>query len=72
MSAAIVAPTDAQLTFIASLCRLHGVPLPTAIYSKADASDCIEAIKRGQYDPDFYAPGAPTFYGADSDPDIPF
>jgi hypothetical protein len=36
MTLAIEAPTDAQLGYIASLCREHGMPHPV-VYSKQEA-----------------------------------
>lgn len=68
----IVAPTDAQLAYIASPCEERGLE-PPVVYSKADASECIAAILAHQYDPAFYALGAPTFYGQDATyDDVPF
>ena len=49
----IVAPTDAQLGDIASLCREHGLPMPV-VYSKQEASEIIGAMREGRYDPERY------------------
>lgn len=69
----VEAPTDAQLVLIANMCSERNLERPTAVYSKADASHCIEAILRGQYDPDFYRVGAQSLYGLDADDsEIPF
>jgi len=46
----IVAPTDAQLSYIESLCEQKGFPLP-AVYSKHHASLIISAILSGDYRP---------------------
>lgn len=57
---AIVAPSDAQLAYIAGLCDERGVPFPAAIHSKAEASASIAAILRREYDPAQFEPGAPV------------
>ena len=62
----IVAPTDAQLAYIASLCRERGWPPPEAVHSKREASAIIEAIRASTYRPDDYAPAVDTFE------DVPF
>jgi hypothetical protein len=61
----IEAPTDAQLGYIASLCREHAIPQPAAIHSKQEASAIIEAMRGGTYNPDDYLPAGP-------DDDLPF
>jgi hypothetical protein len=53
MTIAIEAPTDAQLGYIASLCREHGLQQPV-VYSKQEASEIIGAMRGGTYDPDRY------------------
>ena len=58
MSETIVAPTDAQLGYIASLCREHAIPPPEAIHSKAEASEIIAAMREGRYDPERYRANA--------------
>lgn len=75
----IVAPTDAQLAYIRSLCVERGHEFPPAVHSKAEASEIIEAIGRGQYDHRHYAPShLAAEYGYDdldpewSDDDVPF
>lgn len=69
----VEAPSDAQLRYIAGLCEERGLDHPAAIYSKAEASEIIEAILRRQYDPAFYGVTAPTSYGLDADDsDVPF
>lgn len=69
MSAAtyIVAPTDAQLAYIASLCDERGIETLPVVYSKDDASRCIAAILAREYRPSDYAPpsAAPTYDDAD-------
>ena len=51
MNVAIVAPTDAQLSYIASLARLNGYP-PPVVYSKHEASEIITALRTGTYQPE--------------------
>jgi hypothetical protein len=69
----IEAPSDAQIRYIRGLCDEHGHEFPEAVFSKAEASEIIAAILHRQYDPAFYALGAPTYYGADADDsDVPF
>lgn len=46
----IVAPTDAQLAYIASLCEERGLP-PAVVYSKADASATIGELLNRTYRP---------------------
>jgi hypothetical protein len=58
VSAVIVAPTDAQLTLIDTLCRERGFEFPPAVHSMREASEIITAIQLGQYDPSYYRPGA--------------
>jgi len=53
----VVAPTDAQLGYIASLCREHGVPQPV-VYSKQEATEIIDAMRTGRYDPERYRANA--------------
>jgi len=50
----ILAPTDAQLSYIASLCNDRGLEPPQAVASKQEASDIIDRILRREYDPDHY------------------
>lgn len=50
MAEAIVAPTDAQLRYIADLCVRHGFELPV-VYSSREASQIITALRTGTYDP---------------------
>lgn len=47
---AIVAPTDAQLDYLASLCEERGYPMP-AVHSKHEASLVIGEILRREYRP---------------------
>src|SRR5207244_558640 len=56
MTTAIVAPTDAQLGYIASLCREWGWQPPRAVHSKQEASEIIAAMQDGSYAPERYAP----------------
>lgn len=51
----IEAPTDAQLSYIASLCRERGCPQPDSVASRQEASAIIESIRAGTYDAAFYA-----------------
>jgi hypothetical protein len=63
MSAAavqIVAPSDAQLAYLADLCEARGLVPPAAIHSRTEASECIAAILRREYDPAQFEPGAPV------------
>lgn len=53
MTLTIVAPTDAQLGYIKSLCIEHGLPLPV-VHSKQEASEIIGAMRGGTYDPERY------------------
>lgn len=55
---AIVAPTDAQLGYIADLCAKQGLAPPRAIHSTQEASEIISAIRGGSYAPERYAPDA--------------
>lgn len=67
----IEAPTDAQLAYIASLCREQGLEPPGAVYSKAEASEIIGAMRASTYRADDYAaPGADALL--DDYPDVPF
>lgn len=43
------APTDAQLSFIASLCEQRGLIAPQVVASKQEASQIITAIRAGRY-----------------------
>lgn len=52
----VEAPTDAQLVAIANMCSERGIERPSAVYSKAEASEIITAIQVGQYDPSRYVP----------------
>lgn len=63
MTLTIVAPTDAQLSYVATLCRERGFPVP-AVYSKQHASLLIDEIRDGQY--------VPEEWRAYDDEDIPF
>lgn len=54
MSGEIVAPTDAQLGYIASLCADREIPFPEAVHSEAEASEIITAIRLRTYDPRRY------------------
>lgn len=54
MTEAITAPTDAQLGYIADLCRLNGQPKPAAIHSSREASEIIGALRGGSYAPSRY------------------
>lgn len=60
----VIAPSDAQLLYIAGLCAERGLERPAAVYSKAEASEIIAAILQGQYDPADYQPASPGFNGA--------
>jgi len=51
----VVAPTDAQLAYIASLCREQGWQYPDAICSKDEASRIIDEMRASTYDPARYA-----------------
>lgn len=51
---AVVAPADAQLGYIASLCDGKGYPRP-AVYSKQHASILIEEMRSGAYRPPEWA-----------------
>ena len=53
MTLTVVAPTDAQLGYIASLCREHNLPQPV-VYSKQEATEIIDAMRTGRYDPERY------------------
>lgn len=54
---AIVAPTDAQLRYIADLAAKQGWPLPV-VYSSREASEIITALRTGTYNPERYAANA--------------
>lgn len=45
----IEAPTDAQLAYIASLCREQGWEPPDAVASKTEASEIIGAMRSSTY-----------------------
>lgn len=51
---AIVAPTDAQLGYIAALAFEKGYPMPV-VYSKTHASILIDEIRSGSYRPPGWA-----------------
>lgn len=62
----VVAPTDAQLSFIAGLCDERGLEPPAVVASKQEAMDIFDRIKARTYDPaDFAYP-----YGWEQD--VPF
>jgi len=63
----VEAPTDAQLIYIRNLTLEHGLDYPQAIASKAEASEIIDAIRAGTYDPGRYA-----YPFSMSDDQIPF
>lgn len=66
----IEAPTDAQLSYIAALCRDQGWQPPGAVYSKAEASEIIRAMKAATYRAEHYAaPDGPIY---DDYADVPF
>jgi hypothetical protein len=46
----IEVPTDAQLGYLAQLCRENGFPV-AVVYSKQDASITIDEIRAGTYEP---------------------
>jgi hypothetical protein len=50
----IEAPTDAQLSYIASLCNGGGWQHPEVVVSKEEASEIIDALKNSTYDPRRY------------------
>ena len=50
----IVAPTDAQLDYVRSLCDERGFAMP-AVYSKAHASILIGELLRREYHPPEWA-----------------
>lgn len=50
----IEAPSDAQLLYIWKLCDEHHVDRPQAVASKTEASEIIDAIRGGTYDPGRY------------------
>jgi hypothetical protein len=54
MTLTVVAPTDAQLDYIRSLCRNAEQPLPDVIASKDEAARIIDELKAGRYLPDNY------------------
>jgi hypothetical protein len=62
----VLAPTDAQLAYIASLCEDRGLTPPAVVASKQEASDIIGAILRREYDPDDY------IYPFGWEQDVPF
>lgn len=71
----VIAPADAQLAYIASLCEDRGLEPPAAVYSKDEASAIIGAILRREYDPRAYVPthlqtgdDYDPFEGYDDDP----
>lgn len=54
MTLTITAPTDAQLGYIADLCRKQGLEAPEAVASSQEASEIISAIRTGNYNPRRY------------------
>ena len=52
----VEAPTDAQLSYIAGLCREQGWQPPLAVHSKQEASAIIEAIRASTYRPEDFVP----------------
>lgn len=50
----VLAPTDAQLAYIAGLCEERGLTPPEVVASKQEASDIIGLILRREYDPEDY------------------
>jgi hypothetical protein len=50
----IVTPSDAQLDYVADLCRKQSLEPPQAIHSSQEASEIISAIRTGTYDPERY------------------
>lgn len=62
-----VAPTDAQLAYIKSLCDAQGWQHPDAIASKAEASEIIDAMRASTYNPERYA-----YPFASGDLEVPF
>lgn len=67
MTLTILAPTDAQLTYIRSLCDTQGWQHPDAVTSKAEATEIIDAMKASTYNPERYA-----YPFASGDLDVPF
>lgn len=55
MTLTVHAPSDAQLAYIASLCRTRGWDYPDAIASKEEASRIIDAMTSGTYRPEDFA-----------------
>lgn len=51
----VLAPTDAQLEYIASLCEDRGLEPPQVVASKQEASEIIGLIIRRDYDPGDYS-----------------
>lgn len=54
MTLVIEAPSDAQLAYIKRLCAQRNLAEPEAVASFQEASDIIDAIKAGKYDPTLY------------------
>lgn len=50
----VVAPSDAQLAYIAGLCEDRGLTPPEVVASKQEASEIIGRILRREYDPEDY------------------
>lgn len=63
----VEAPSDAQLDFIAQLCRERGWTPPGAVYSKAEASEILGGMLASTYRADDYREpsAAPTHDDAD-------
>jgi len=51
----VEASTDSQLLYIRGLCDDRGLIRPEAVASKSEASEIIDAILAGTYDPGRYA-----------------
>lgn len=69
---AVQAPTDAQLAYIASLCREQGWPLAAAVHSKTEASIIIGAIQASTYRWEDYLPASLMPLDDDDYEDVPF
>jgi hypothetical protein len=50
----VLAPTDAQLSYIAGLCDERGLEPPQVVASKQEASEIIGRILARDYDPGDY------------------
>lgn len=51
----VVAPSDAQLAYIAGLCEERGLKPPAVVASKQEASEIIGRILRREYEPGDYS-----------------